>query len=958
MDRDKLHSLRGSHSVSSASPVPMEPEIDPREPIEVEEPGLPEGQRERRGESLWRVLSERQINMIAFSGTVGNGLFLGSGRSIASAGPGGAVVSYLLIGTIISSVISCLGEMTALMPVNAPMMEFPRRFLDRGIGFAVGWIYWFAYAVLAANQLVAVSNTVKFRYDDGTTFLSWRTGEEVDHAVWFIVFLILVTLFNLLRVKIYGDLEYMFGCVKMSFIVMLILMMFILARENAYYDEPLGTKYWNDPYSFFNPTYHVAGEQERDISGPTGTLLGVWTTFINVMFSYVGMDIVAATAAESRALSDPESMKMAARKLNLRIITLYSLAVLTSGFVVPYNHPFLNGGGQSVGSRSVFVIAVVEAGMPAIAHFFNAMFVFSSCTCAINSMYVASRVLHTLALRGQTGPDFITSRLKQCRSGVPMRTVFVTAAVMLIGLMGRSGSPGARLDELANNCTVSCLIVYCTICATYLYFYKALKDAQLYGNASEAQAASYDRNNPLYPYKSHAQWLKASYGLVTCMILIIFNGVGAFLETPFNARNFVSSYISLPVFILLVIGYKIRNHGFRLSQWRFERSEDLGNTVQVLSETRKGRLEFPDEKISKDNIATLIGWIWRDRPYHLVDTDVPQIREKELLVKVHAAGFCHSDLQVITGECPAVYPLIPSHEGAGTVALVGSKSAGNWKIGDRVGALNVKNACGTCPSCALLLRRRGKLDPRFCENRETAGFMNNGCFAEYMVADAATTLALPDSLPFDQAAPLMCAGVTIWGALEKATADLQSGDAVAIVGTGGLGYLGIQFCRALGFHTIAIDNKKVALELTKEIPGNLGPDVVVDSSKPQDASKEIHELTRGEGLAAAVVCTDSLEANEWTLGLLRAGGTMVALGLPPDKWRFDPSTLVFRELTIKGSYVSSIDSAEQMMKVVDEHGIRSHVTKVPFADVASVVDTYQEESFKGRLVVKIAEPSE
>lgn len=70
------------------------------------------------------------------------GLFLGSGKSLASAGPGGAVISYLLVGTIISSIISCIGEMTALMPVNAPMMEFPRRFLDRGVGFAVGWIYW------------------------------------------------------------------------------------------------------------------------------------------------------------------------------------------------------------------------------------------------------------------------------------------------------------------------------------------------------------------------------------------------------------------------------------------------------------------------------------------------------------------------------------------------------------------------------------------------------------------------------------------------------------------------------------------------------------------------------------------------------------------------------------------------------------------------------------------------
>ena len=128
------------------------------------------------------------------------------------------------------------------------------------------------------------------------------------------------------------------------------------------------------------------------------------TGFINVMFSYVGMDIFAATAAESRALSDSESIKMAARKINIRIITLYAFAVLMASFVVPSDHPFINGGGQSVGARSVFTIAVVEAGMPAAAHFFNAMFVFSTFTCAINNMYVASRVLHTLALRGQTGP--------------------------------------------------------------------------------------------------------------------------------------------------------------------------------------------------------------------------------------------------------------------------------------------------------------------------------------------------------------------------------------------------------------------------------------------------------------------------------------------------------------------------------------------------------------------------
>ncbi|KAI9896802.1 hypothetical protein N3K66_007824 [Trichothecium roseum] len=567
--------------------------------------GSPGLMRQRRGERLWRTLEERHINMIAFSGSIGNGLFLGSGQSLASAGPGGALVSYIVIGTVISSVISCLGEMTALMPVNAPMMEFPRRFLDRGVGFAVGWVYWFAYAVLASNQLVAVTNIIKFRYDDGTTFLHWQTGEDVDHAIWFIVFLVVVTLVNMLPVKAFAELEYVFGSIKMIFIITLILMMVIVdtmnPRPNAYYSEPIGTQYWNTPYRFFKQGYQFVnqqGEEQDEITGSLGTLLGVWSTLINVMFSYVGMEIFAATAAESRALSDSESIKMAARKINIRIITLYSFTVLLASFVVRTDHPMLRGEGQSVGARSLFIIAVVEAGMPAVAHFFNAMFVFSSCTCAINSMYIASRVLHTLALRGQTGPDFITRRLRLCGSGVPIRTVLVTGGMMLIGFMGRSGSPGARMNELANNCTVSLLIVYCAICASYLSFYRVLKNAQLYGRNSGAPASSYDRDDPAYPYKSHAQWLKASYGMVACMLLILFNGVTAFLEKPYGWRRFVSSYISL------------RNHGFSLSKWASDRSEELGQTVQVRGEKRKGRLELPDESLTKANLKTFAEWIW------------------------------------------------------------------------------------------------------------------------------------------------------------------------------------------------------------------------------------------------------------------------------------------------------------------------------------------------------------
>lgn len=168
---------------------------------------------------------------------------------------------------------------------------------------------------------------------------------------------------------------------------------------------------WNSPYSFFNPGYSVVDENghvQRVITGSMGRFLGEWWTsqppwlqlicyclralyrkgIIQAVFSYTGMDIFAATARESKALGDAESMKMAARKITLRVVALYCFAMITGSLVVPYNHPFLNGQAQSVGASSIFVIAVVESGLPSLAHFFNAIFIMSalavrpiSCSC-------------------------------------------------------------------------------------------------------------------------------------------------------------------------------------------------------------------------------------------------------------------------------------------------------------------------------------------------------------------------------------------------------------------------------------------------------------------------------------------------------------------------------------------------------------------------------------------------
>lgn len=160
----------------------------------------------------------------------------------------------------------------------------------------------------------------------------------------------------------------------------------------------------------------------------------------------------------------------------------------------------------------------------------------------------------------------------------------------------------------------------------------------------------------------------------------------------------------------------------------------------------------------------------------------------------------------------------------------------------------------------------------------------------------------------------------------------------------------------MGFRTVAVDNRPAGRQLATEMKNQeLLPDLVVDSTDTKDASSKIYEFTEGEGLAAVVVCTDSIAANAWALTLLRIQGVLAVLGLPVDKWQFDSEIIVFRELMIRGSYVADTESTERMMGVVEKHNVQSHLTVIPFDDIPRVVDMYRQESFRGRLVVQIQE---
>ena len=297
-----------------------------------------------------------------------------------------------------------------------------------------------------------------------------------------------------------------------------------------------------------------------------------------------------------------------------------------------------------------------------------------------------------------------------------------------------------------------------------------------------------------------------------------------------------------------------------------------------------------------------------------------------------ASSLCHTDYQVHEGAYKTPLPHIGSHEPTGIIAALGPNVSGEWKVGDRVGGYLFRKACGTCADCKWYASAHdGKFSAQYCANRIMTGILGaDGGFAQYMMSPDSALLKLPDNLPFEQAAQLMCAGA-------------------AIFGIGGLGILGIQFAKALSLRVVAIHHRDVSSKM-EEIPKDLRPDLIVDYTKP-DAVKQIAEFTDGILLDAAIVCTDNILVNDWILHQLHPRGTCVVLGLPEKGFTFDAFNLVFREIVVKGSLHSSIERMRDMLKVVTKHNIRSNITVVPLDEAENLLERVHNHEIGGRAVV-------
>lgn len=317
------------------------------------------------------------------------------------------------------------------------------------------------------------------------------------------------------------------------------------------------------------------------------------------------------------------------------------------------------------------------------------------------------------------------------------------------------------------------------------------------------------------------------------------------------------------------------------------------------------------------------------------DRKVPVPGHGEVLLRVHACGVCHGDLMVQNGDFPFVrFPIVPGHEIAGVVDQVG-RGVVHLKAGDRVGAPWLYSACGHCKSCIVG-------DEVLCEGAEHTGMSRDGGFQDFMIARADYVMPLPDAISFADAAPLMCAGLTVYSGLLHG--GVRPGSKVAVVGLGGLGVFAVLFARAMGARVAVVsstrDKETRARELGAEKFVQLLNEPPGEALRAWDGGADIILLVApSPGSANAV------------LPGLAADGTMMLLA--PVPIQIDPFALAIRRQRIMGSPSGSRKELRAMLDLAASHDIRAPTTRATLADVADALADLDSKHPAGRIVLEM-----
>jgi len=460
---------------------------------------------------LQRGFHARHLNFLAIGGTIGTGLFLGSGPALAASGPVGCLIAFIFVGLVLYSTMASLGEMASFLPVAGSFASYASRFVDPSLGFGMGWIYWFSWCMTFALELTAAGVLIQY----------WRA--DLNMAIFIAVFWVVFTATNFLPVKIYGELEFWISTIKVVTIIGFVI--FAVCTNAGVGDQGyLGFRYWREPGPFVE---HIA-------TGPTGIFVGIWSVLITASFSYQGAELVGVGAGETR---DPhKNVPVAIRWTFWGVLALYVATVFFIGILVPSDNPDLQSGSGNA-SASPLVIAAKLAGIPVLPDIINAVILTAVLSAANSNVYSGSRILVALVNEGQC-PTFVA---KTNRHGIPYVAVAITSAFGLLAFLNLSQNGGLVFNWLLSITAVAGLITWACINISHIRFMAAL----------HAQNISRE----FLPYRAPWQPWLAWFGLFFNILIAITSGFTVFME--WDTSSFFTAYISIILFVALVTGHKL-----------------------------------------------------------------------------------------------------------------------------------------------------------------------------------------------------------------------------------------------------------------------------------------------------------------------------------------------------------------------------------------------------------------
>ena len=342
---------------------------------------------------LQRTMRRRHVNLIAIGGAIGTGLFVATGASISTAGPGGAVLSYAVIGLAIYFVMNALGEMATHLPVPGAFQTYSEKYVDPAFGFMMGWTYWYACAMTIAVELVATSIVMKFWFPDSSS------------VMWSALALAILVGLNLFSAKVFGESEFWFASIKVVTIIIFLIvgvaMIFGIMGGQA-----TGFSNWTRGEAPF-----------------VGGVLGTFSILMVAGFSFIGTESAAVAAGE---VEDPKhSMPKAINSVFWRILLFYIGAIFVISTLIPYTDPNLLAASETNVAASPFTLVFERAGLAAAASVINAVILTSVLSAGNSTVYIGSRLLYSLAHHGQAPKAFG----KVTRHGVPVAGVLFTALI-------------------------------------------------------------------------------------------------------------------------------------------------------------------------------------------------------------------------------------------------------------------------------------------------------------------------------------------------------------------------------------------------------------------------------------------------------------------------------------------------------------------------------------------------